>query len=266
MPLVYGVYAPNAPTLIAPEVFGGVTHDVAEKLRALDVVGRHRPDAIVVATPHWVARSSFQVQESERPRQLFDFSGFPPELSSVRYEPPGDPDLARAFVAFGRGRRVPAEGTRVWGLDHGAWAPLLHLAPGGRVPVVPLSISQRSPGDHMAWGRAVGEAIRASPKRVVVVGTGSITHSFARMNPNSGATWGDGERIEREIVDLILRRRYDDVAGFDRAKWRTIEPEGDLGPAFILFGALGSSFAPRLVSTGQVWGAFGTTILDFVPD
>ena len=236
------------------------------RFRSLDVVRRHRPDAIVVATPHWLAPDSFLVQESERPRQLFDFSGFPPQLSSVKYAPPGDPALARALVGSGRERHVPAHATEEWGLDHGAWAPLLHIAPGARVPVVPLSISNRPPREHLAWGRAVGEAIRNSSKRVVVVGTGSITHSFARMNPSPGATWPEGERIEHEVVDLILQRRYEDVAEFDRRKWRSIEPEGDLGPGFILFGALGPTFAPRLVSTGQVWGAFGTTVLDFVPE
>ncbi len=265
MPLVYGLYTPNATTLIAPEVFDGVTADVVETLRSIDVVGRYRPDVILVATPHWVSPDSFLVQVSERPPQLFDFSGFPPRLSAVRYAPPGDPAFARALVQKGRERYLPVEGTRAWGLDHGAWAPLMHVAPGARVPVVPLSISQRPPAEHLAWGRAVGEAIRSSSKRVVVVGTCSIAHSSARMDPSPGAKWTEGERIEREIVDLVLQRRYDEVATFDPGKWRQIEPEGELGPAFILFGALGPTFVPRLVSSGQVWGAFGTSVIDFVP-
>jgi len=264
MPLVYGVYAPNAPTIIAPEAFGGVTEDVVRSLRSLDVVDRHRPDVILVVTPHWVSRSSFLVQESARPPQIFDFSGFPPQLSAVKYEPPGDPATARTLVQKGQERHIPVKATQEWGLDHGAWASLMHISPGARVPVVPLSISNSTTQDHLAWGRAIGEALRASPKRVVVVGTGSITHSFARMNPTPGAIWSEGEQIEREIVNLVLQRRYDDLAAFDREKWGKIEPEGNLGPGFVLFGAVGPAFVPRLVSTGQVWGAFGTTIIDFV--
>lgn len=263
MPLVYGVYAPNAPTIIAPEAFGGVTADVVQSLRSLDVVRRHRPDVILVVTPHWVSRTTFLVQESARPPQVFDFSGFPPQLSEVKYEPPGDPATARALVEKGVERHIPVQATQEWGLDHGAWAPLMHISPGARVPVVPLSVSNSSPQNHLAWGRAIGEALRDSPKRAVVVGTGSITHSFARMNPTPGAKWPEGERIEREIVNLVLHRRYDEVALFDPEKWRTIEPEGNLGPGFVLFGALGPTFVPRLVSTGQVGGAFGTTVLDF---
>ncbi|HTT25363.1 MAG TPA: class III extradiol ring-cleavage dioxygenase, partial [Thermoplasmata archaeon] len=204
MPVVYGLYVPNAPTLIAPEAFGGVTADVVQALRSLDVVGRYRPDAILVATPHWMSRSKFLVNDSPRPRQIFDFSGFPPALSDVRYAPPGDPALAHVLVAQGVGAHLPVEATAGWGLDHGAWAPLMHLAPDAKVPVVPLSISDLPAPLHLAWGRAIGDVLALSPERVVVVGTGSITHSFRRMDPTPGARWPEGERIEREIIDLIL--------------------------------------------------------------
>jgi aromatic ring-opening dioxygenase catalytic subunit (LigB family) len=108
-------------------------------------------------------------------------------------------------------------------------------------------------------------AARASSKRVAIVGTGSITHSFRRMDRSPSARWSEGEQIEREIVDLVLQQRYEDVAAFDRSKWERVEPEGDLGPGFILFGALDASFAARVVSTGQIWGAFGTTVIEFAP-
>ncbi len=264
MPLVYAGFFPNAPFLISPRLFGGVGEATATALRQLDLAARWRPDVVLVASPHWVSPMGFRVNDSARPRQIFDFSGFPPELSSVKYAPPGAPELARALVTEGKRRGVPVEATEEWGLDHGAWAPLLHVAPGATIPVVPLSITVPGPRRHLAWGEAIGTALAGRPERVAFLGTGSITHSFRRMRSDPSARWEEGERIEQEIVELVLARRYDDLAEFDPPKWRTIEPEGDLGPLFMVAGAAGSELVPRLVSAGQVHGAFGMTVIELI--
>lgn len=265
MTLVYGIYLPNAPNLIAPEVFGGVGQETVEALRGLDVPSRVRPDAILVATPHWMT-TSFQVQASPRPRQIYDFSGFPRKLYAVKYEPAGDPELARALAEEGKRRHLDVEATMAHGLDHGAWAPLLHLAPGAKIPVVPLSVTYLPPADHMAWGAAIGSALANTPKRVAFVSTGSIMHRLDRFDMSEREEWSEGSRIEREIVDLLLAKRYDDVAHFDREKWETVAPEGDLAPLFIMLGALGRKFNPRLVHTGQAFGAAGLSTLEFLPE
>ncbi|MCI4342656.1 MAG: dioxygenase [Thermoplasmata archaeon] len=265
MPLVEALYVPNAPNLIAPEVFGGVGADTVRELRGLDLGRQVQPDVVVVVSPHWVSEKRFLVQQSERIPQVFDFSGFPPELGEVMYSPPGDPALAARLVARGVERGIPVTGTTQWGLDHGAWAPLMHLLPDARIPVVPLSIKHGSPSEHLAWGKAIGSVLAESDQRVALLATGSITHSFARMRTAPTATWPEGERVEKEILDLIMQRRYEEVAKFDPRKWSLIEPEGDLGPFFVLAGAIGKSFQPRLVSTHQMWGAFSLTILEFTP-
>lgn len=265
MPLVYGLYAPNAPNLVDPEAFGGVGRDAVATLRGLDVPGRIRPDVILVSTPHWMSQT-FQVQASARPRQIYDFSGFPRKLYDVRYTPPGDPELARLLVEEGKRRHVPVEATSAHGLDHGAWAPLLHIAPGGTIPVVPLSITFLPPGEHLAWGEAIGAALAKTEKRVAFVGTGSITHRLDRFSMENQEEWPEGTEIEKEIVDLLLERKYSAVADFDSDKWSTVAPEGNLGPLFELVGALGPGFAPRLVHTGQAFGAAGMSTIEFVSD
>ncbi len=265
MPLVYGLYAPNAPNLIDPEVFDGVGRDTVAALRGLQVPNRIRPETIVVSTPHW-ATSTFYVQESERPRQIFDFSGFPRSLYDVRYEPPGDPALARAMVEEGKRSHLDVELTTDHGLDHGAWAPLMNIAPGAKLPVVPISITYLPPEDHLVWGEAIGRALAASKKRVAFVATGSITHRLDRFAVGEFEAWPLGQRIEKEIVDLILAKRYDDLVHFDRQKWETVAPEGDLAPLFTLVGALGPRFGSRLVHTGQAFGAAGMSTLEFLPE
>ncbi len=264
MSLVYGLFAPNAPNLIDPEVFGGVGKETVAALRALDVPGRIHPDAILVATPHWMS-ATFQVQASARQRQMFDFSGFPRALYEVRYAPPGDPELARLAVEEGKRRHLPAETTLEHGLDHGAWAPLVPIAPGATIPVVPLSITFLPPEDHLAWGESIGAALAKTDKRVAFVSTGSITHRLDRFAMDAAGEWPEGALIEKEIVDLLLAKKYDEVAHFDPDKWQTVAPEGDLAPLFEMLGALGPGFSPRLVHTGQAFGAAGMSTLEFTP-
>jgi len=265
MTFVYGLYAPNAPNLIDPSVFGGVGEGTVKALRALDVSGRVRPDAILVASPHWVAPDGFRVQSSPRLRQIHDFSGFPRRLYEVPYSPPGDPDLARAIVEEGSRRHLPVESTADWGLDHGAWATLLHVAPGANVPVVPLSIAPLPPEEHIAWGEAIRAVVEKTSTRIAFVSTGSITHRLDRLDMSSAAPWHEAAAVEKEIVDLILERRYDNLTTFDADRWALVAPEGDLAPFFIMAGALGDFFRPKLISTEQVFGSVSLTTLEFVP-
>lgn len=265
MGLVYGLYAPNAPNLIAPEVFGNVGAVTANALRTLDVPTRVMPHTILVASPHWVSRGPFLVQGSARPKQIYDFGGFPRKLYEVTYAPPGDPDLARAIVEEGKRRRVEVEPTADWGLDHGAWATLMNLVPDARIPILPFSITALPPKEHLVWGKAIGAAVAKLEKRVAFVSTGSITHRLDMFDPSRSAPWPEAERIEKEIVDLILARRYEDLANFDREKWATVAPEGNLAPLFMMAGALGSAWKPRLVLTEQAFGSVSLTTIEFLP-
>lgn len=263
--VVYGLFVPNAPNLIDPSVFGGAGRETVRALVDLDLGERVRPDAVVVITPHFHSGEGWAVQGSARPPCVHDFSGFPPALFRVRYEPPGHPALAAALVAAGQRHQLPVQLTEAWGLDHGAWAPLLHLLPLANVPVVALSISYRPAAQHLAWGAAVAEGCRSSGLRVAVIGTGSILHRLDRFSLAHAAVWPEGAKLEREVVELALTGDVAGLLGFDRAAWAELEPEGELAPLFTVLGALGTSFRGRLVSTGQVGGAAGLSILEFVP-
>jgi 4,5-DOPA dioxygenase extradiol len=263
--LVGAIYAPNAPFLISPKSFGGAGTEAVAALRGMRLGTTFRPTAIVVSSPHWLSRPGFLVQVSAKPPQIFDFSGMPRTLIETRYRPPGDPPLARALVAAIERAGLPVQGTDGWGLDHGAWAPLMHLLPEGQVPVVPISISSEPPRTHLALGRAIRPVLEDWPGRIVFLATGSITHDFARMDPIPGARWPEGERIEDEILELVKAREDEALVEFDRAKWRLVQPEGELAPLFTLLGAVDPSVHPRLVHRSSAMGGFGMSILEFAP-
>ncbi len=265
MPLVRALFVPNAPTLIAPSAFAGASAATATALHDLRLAERLRPEAVVVVSPHWVATGAFHVDVAPRPKQIYDFAGFPPSLERVRYAPPGDPPLGRRLVEEGTRRSVPAQATEAWGLDHGAWAPLLHLLPAADVPVVPTSIQRGDPDLHVRWGAAIAAALADEPKRVLLVATGSVLHNFARMNSAPDARWPEGEAVDREITALLAAGDVPGLLRFDRRKWAIAQPEGDLAPGFVLLGAVGDRFRGRIVSSEFLWGGFSLTTIDFAP-
>jgi 4,5-DOPA dioxygenase extradiol len=235
-------------------------------LRALDLENRVRPDAILVASPHWVSREKFLVDATAHPRFIEDFSGFPPAFYGHRYEPPGDPELARDIVEEGRRTGIPAEASEEWGLDHGAWSALAALAPSAKTPVVALSCSLAPPEEHVRWGEAIARAAEASGKTVAFVATGQILHNFSKFSFGPGAArWPEGEAIEAEILDRMLRGDVPGIAHFDPGKWREAQPEGGLATYFVLAGVVGHRFRPKLVSNERCFGSAGMTVLEYEP-
>ncbi len=265
MTLAIALYVPNAPNLIDPALFGGAGARTVQALRGLQLEERERPGVVVVVSPHWWTGPGWQVNGSERPDQIYDFSGFRPALGQVRYRPPGDPALAARLAQAAQKEGLPVAVTEDWGLDHGAWAPLMNLLPGARVPVVPLSIARRSPEDHLALGRVLGRELWDDPRRVLLVATGSITHRLDRIRMGSATTWVEGARIEEEITALAIGGRGEALLTYPRDRFRTVAPEGELLPLFTLLGAIGPEARGKVVSTEQVWQAAGMTVMEFHP-
>jgi 4,5-DOPA dioxygenase extradiol len=265
MPLVLGLYVPNAPNLIDPRVFGGAGAETVRVLQDLHLEERLRPGGVVVVSPHWLPRSGWQVDGSDRPKQVYDFTGFPPSLYQVNYRPPGDPRLARELALAASRVGLPVSVTDDWGLDHGAWAPLMNLLPGARVPVLPLSIARRPARDHLDLGRVLRDVLEADPLPRVLVATGSITHRLDRIRMDARGTWREGAAIEAEIAQLAVEGRVEELLSYPRDRWRTVAPEGELLPLFTLLGAVGEGAVGRIVSEGQVWQAAGMSVLQFAP-
>lgn len=99
------------------------------------------PDSYIYRlAPSNLTTGATAVTASPAPATLHDFGGFPAALYALQYPAPGSPALAaeivRLLVAAGWKARLDSER----GLDHGAWVPLLHLAPAADIPVVQVSM------------------------------------------------------------------------------------------------------------------------------
>ena len=190
---------------------------------------------------------------------------------------PGDPVLARRCLSALRDDGLPAAGvtfgssgyaTSTMPLDWGALIPLWFM--GGRtdppVPAVVVSSSrERSPGEHVAAGRALARAARASGMRVAFVA--SADHGHGHDPSGSYGFAPESQAYDDRIVELVRANRLGellvlDVAFVEAAKadsfWQLLMLHGAIGGEFSVellsyevptyFGMLCAAFEPRRVS------------------
>ncbi len=168
-------------------------------------VGRELPDpqAIVVVSAHWLTPGSTHITDAPRNRVIHDFGGFPDELYQVDYPTAGDDRVARLLARHLQ--EYEAQLDAQWGLDHGTWSVLVHLAPGPTVPVLQVSIDYAMPLPrlHELYSR-LGTLRR---KGVLFIGSGNIVHALDRVKWGGGAAWDWAEQFDADTADALRERR-----------------------------------------------------------
>ncbi|MBI0583551.1 MAG: dioxygenase, partial [Methanomassiliicoccus sp.] len=95
----------------------------------------------------------------------------------VKYNPPGNPELARELADHLKGSASSI--SHDWGIDHAATIPLAHLFPDAEVPVVEMSLAIDQPPElHYDLGR---ELSRFRERGILFIGSGNLIHTFREM-------------------------------------------------------------------------------------
>lgn len=206
------------------------------------------PRAIVVVSAHWESPAPIRVTGSERPKLVYDFSGFPEELYQLRYPSPGNPDLGREIVDLVSQAGFEAKLDPNRGLDHGAWVPMIHAYPDAKVPLLEMTLPiPRSAPELLKLGQALAPLRRQG---ILLVGSGGVVHNLGRLH------WDDKDapvdpwarrfddwiraRLEKKEVEQI--RDYATAAPESKVAVPTSE---HFDPLFFVLGA--SSEADRVV-------------------
>jgi 4,5-DOPA dioxygenase extradiol len=185
-----------------------------------------RPEAILVVSAHWLSRNGVAVSATEKPETIYDFGPFHPDLFRIAYPAPGAPRQAQRVTDLLTAPAVRVEQQR--GLDHGAWAVLLHLFPKADIPVFQLSIDYAQPPRfHYDLAR------RLKPLRsedVMVIGSGNIVHNLRRIDwENINAPTEEWARaFDKTTRDLILTGRHDALIHYEKLEFAsTAVPTND---------------------------------------
>lgn len=133
-----------------------------------------RPRQILIVSAHWEsAPLTLGATETGTPL-TYDFYGFPERYYRLRYPSPGAPDLALRIAKMMPDTEPVAQDPD-YGLDHGAFVPLMVMYPEADIPVLQMSMPDLDPEHLFALGR------RLRPLRdegVLIVGSGFMTHGL----------------------------------------------------------------------------------------
>ena len=137
-----------------------------------------RPRALLMISAHTLAREPVLLAAPGH-HAVYDFGGFDPALTTLRYDARGEPGVAGRAAALLQSAGLPVHRVDQGGLDHGIWTALRHVYPDADVPVLPLAWPPDwSPRQLFALGAALAPL---ACEGVLVVGSGSITHNLGRV-------------------------------------------------------------------------------------
>ncbi|BBB27588.1 DODA-type extradiol aromatic ring-opening family dioxygenase [Amphritea japonica] len=159
--------------------------------------------AILVISPHWQTKG-LQLTAVDNPETIHDFGGFPEALYQLRYPAIGHPELAATIQLHLQQNQFKVELDRCRGLDHGAWVPLMHLAPAAHIPVLQLSLDSRlNPVNLLLLGRVLGE-LRSMG--VAIIATGGVTHNLFDIAFNHDPPVAYAQRFQDWVREKVASR------------------------------------------------------------
>lgn len=146
-----------------------------EKFATLDY------DTVIVLDSHWFTTVEFIVTAQDRRAGLFTAEELPRGMCRIPYDWRGDPELANAIAAEAEG-----QGTWITPIDD-QYLPLYYpsinmwsyLGKGLDKQWISMSVCQTGDTeDFLRVGRAIGEAIKKTDRKVIIIATGSLSHTF----------------------------------------------------------------------------------------
>lgn len=256
-------YVPNGPNLLAD--MGGMNMASPSSEEALRDVGRKLEgsvEAVIIVTPHFVTSGGIGAVGRMKLDQIFDFYGFPPEFCNFTYEPPGSPEIAGELVKRGQQEGLSIGLTEKWGLDHGAWTPLIYMLPGARTPIIPVSVDRNGKAeDYEKLGRIIRGM--AQERNIALISTGSIIHRLDLFQHGSQDVPEDAKEYLSRVVSALKVGNWDSIWNIPDNLYRAAMPEGGDLPMRVLSGFTGSSFNAEVLANETVGGSVSITTIRF---
>jgi 3,4-dihydroxyphenylacetate 2,3-dioxygenase len=227
-------------------------------------------ETFLIFDTHWFTTVQYILNASPRLEGVYTSEEVPELLHEHEYSYLGDPDLAQTIEATAKekGMRAFASTYRGMSLHYPTLVPMAYFNPERNRRVLSTGVCQiASVQNDLAFGRAVGEGIRRSDRRVVLVAAGGLSHRFWDYDAVLNHTAADPAHISsaenREFDERIMAMfRCGDhagVIGLAEEYRKRCAPEGRFAHYLMMIGALGEgAFTSPGVQYGNYEAALGT--------
>ncbi len=221
-----------------------------EKLAPLDV------DTIIILDTHWATTVEHVITAQEGFSGVFTSAELPRGMAQIPYDYPGDPELADAIAAQQDVVDTPLHAT------HDPHLPIfyatINLVTYLRTDQKVISVSLAQTGetdDFQRVGRAIGKAVAATDRRVVILASGGMSHRFWSLKELGDHEASDPSHIITPEARAADEQRIQWMKDGDHAAiidgmddYRPHAPEGRFGHVLMMEAAVGGR---ACVATGE---------------
>lgn len=263
----------HVPTIMLPEATRRELNDGRETtlvtgLRELrrEVFDTLDYDTVVVLDSHWATTVEFVIAAQDRRTGLYTSDELPRGMSRVPYDYPGDPELARNVA-----KHAGEHGTWITAIDdpylpvHYATINLWHYlgVPGKRW--MSIGCCQTADvQDDLRLGRALADGIAETDRRVLLIASGALSHTFWPLRELRAHEAGGAEHIFSDAARAADRERIAWFKAGDHARvlaempeFLRVRPEARFGHYLMMLGALGEE---RCLAPGRQYGEYENSV------
>jgi aromatic ring-opening dioxygenase catalytic subunit (LigB family) len=225
-----------------------------------------RPDLVIVFDSHWFTTVEFVITSAERRLGFFTSEELPRGMSSVPYDVKGDPSFAKLVG------ELATETPECWitPIDN-EHLPIMYATTNffsflqGDEAWISVSTCQTSePDDFATVGKVIASAIEQSDRRVVLIASGALSHTFhtlktLRSHEAAGEEhiFSDAARAaDHAVIEAWLRGDHASVVD-NYAEFTKVKPEGRFAHYQMMVAALGGR---DCVAPGRLYSDYENSI------
>ncbi|MEH1128879.1 3,4-dihydroxyphenylacetate 2,3-dioxygenase [Micromonospora sp. CPCC 206061] len=223
-------------------------------------------DTVVVLDSHWATTVEFVVTAHSRRAGLFTSEELPRGMCRMPYDFPGDPELAHAIAAH-----ADKHGTWITPIDD-PYLPIYYATtnlwtylgvPDKRW--MSIGVCQTADTeDNLRLGRALADGIAATDRKVLLVASGALSHTFWPLRQIRDHEASD----PRHIFTAAAREAdYERIAWFEQGRhdlvldtmpeFLKVKPEARFGHYLMMIGALGEQ---RCTAPGRLFSEYENAV------
>jgi 3,4-dihydroxyphenylacetate 2,3-dioxygenase len=212
-----------------------------------EVLDRLQPDTIIILDTHWFTTVEHVVSAHDRRQGKMTSSELPRGMKQVPYDYRGDRELALLIEKHGNALGTPthAEDDDYLPVYYATVNVVHYLQKDERF--VSVSIVQTGEDDDfLTLGRAIADAVEASDRRVVVLASGGMSHTFHRLKVIDQHEASDPVHIVTPEARAADEQRLAWMQAGDHARiidsmddYHAHAPEGGFGHVLAMLGSVG---------------------------
>lgn len=214
-----------------------------------EVFERLDADTIVIIDSHWESTVEHILSAHDNRSGRMTSSELPRGMAGIPYDYEGDPELARLAAQLGDELGTPTHATDDEYLPvYYATVNLVHYLHDDE-GVVSISLVQTGePADFLTMGEAIGEAVSRLDRRVIVLASGGMSHTFWPLSQITKHEASDPVHIITPEARAADELRLEWMQAGDHRRivesmddYMEHAPEGDFGHYLMMIGAVGGA-------------------------